>query len=116
MYNVVKIGSQDVPMLSMASIDIYYQHIFHEDPIKLQASKDMNEGEMLGLMQKMGFVMAMFAKTRDRKEMLKLNEDSYIEWLEHFDRAEYIDALPDISSTYAGQNITHSTEKKSKDQ
>ena len=34
MYNLVKIGEKTVPMMSMASTDLYYRNIFHEDAIK----------------------------------------------------------------------------------
>ena len=37
MFQNVKIGEQEVPMLAMASVDHYYQVIFHEDPVALQA-------------------------------------------------------------------------------
>lgn len=103
-------------MLSLASVDIFYSHIFHEDPIKLQASKDFEEGGLFDLIMKMGFVMAKYAETKDRKAMLKLNEDAYIEWIEQFDRSDYLAALPDIRATYEGQNITHASEKKSNEE
>lgn len=103
-------------MLSLASVDIFYLHIFHEDPIKKQARDDLDEGDMIELMSKMGFVMAKYAELKDRKKMRELNEDDYIEWLEQFDRGEFIAALEDISATYSGQNLTHTSEKKSNDQ
>ena len=111
MYNLVKIGEKSVPMLSMASVDIYYRHIFHEDAIKLQTGQ-IDEGDIINFVSQMGFVMAMFAEKKDRKEMLKLNEDAYIEWLDGFERADYINALPDIRMTYEGQQVTSSDAKK----
>ena len=116
MFQNVKIGSQEVPMLPLASVDVFYLHIFHEDPIKIQMRKDFDEGDVFDLTQKMGFVMAKYAELKDRKAMLKLNEDNYLEWLEQFDRAEYMAALPDIRATYEGQNLTVASEKKSEDQ
>ncbi len=116
MFNKIKIGSQEVPMLALASVDIFYMHIFHEDPIKMQARDDLDEGDMIELMSKMGFVMAKYAELKDRKKMRELNEDSYIEWLEQFDRGEFIESLEDISKTYNGQSITYSEEKKSSDE
>ena len=112
MYNVVKIGEKAVPMLSMASVDIYYRNIFHEDAIKLQSKEVKDEGDLINFVLKMGFVMAKFAELRDRKEMNKLNEDSFAEWLDQFDRADYFNALPDVQATYEGQSITESESKK----
>lgn len=116
MYQKVKIGSQEVEMLSLASVDVYYLHVFHEDPIKIQAKKDFSEGDLFDLVSKMGFIMAKYAETKDRKSMLKLNEDMYLDWLEQFERADYLAALPDIRATYEGQSITHASEKKSEDE
>lgn len=103
-------------MLSLASIDIFYLHIFHEDPIKKQARDDLDEGDMIDLMSKMGFVMAKYAELKDRKKMRELNEDAYLEWLEQFDRMELIEALGDVGKTYNCQNVTYAEEKKSSDQ
>lgn len=111
MYNIVKIGEKDVPMLCMASVDVYYRNIFHEDPIKLQ-TKDPDEGDLINFVMKMGFVMAKFAEVKDRKEMAKLNEDSFLDWLDQFDRADYLQALGDARMTYEGQAVTDSDAKK----
>ena len=110
MYEVVKIGDREVPMLAMASVDVYYRNIFHEDPVKAQLSQD--EGALVDCMMKMGFVMAKFAETHDRKEMNKLNEDSYLDWLDEFYRGDYLEALPEIRAVYENQKAPTSAEKK----
>lgn len=112
MYNTVKIGERMVPMMAMASCDVYYRNIFHEDAIKLQTKKDLDEGDLVNFIMKMGFVMAKFAELKDRKEMNKLNEDNYLDWLDQFDRAEYLSALGDVRLTYEGQAVTVSDSKK----
>lgn len=112
MFNNVKIGERMVPMMAMASCDVYYRNIFHEDAIKLQTKKDLDEGDLVNFIMKMGFVMAKFAELKDRKEMNKLNEDNYLDWLDQFDRAEYLSALGDVRLTYEGQAVTVSDSKK----
>ena len=116
MYRIVKIGDKEVPMLSMASVDIYYRNIFHEDPIKLQSSKDFDEGDLINFMMKMGFVMAKFAEVKDRKEMKNINEDMFLEWLDQFGRGDYLNALVDIRLVYDEQSATSSESKKNTDQ
>lgn len=111
MYNVVKIGDKDVPMLSMASVDIYYRNIFHEDAIKLQ-TKEQDEGDLINFISRMAFIMVKFAELKDRKEMNKLNEDMFIDWLDGFERADFLNALPDARKTYEGQSITAVDAKK----
>lgn len=112
MYNEVKIGSRTVPMLSMASVDVYYREIFHEDPIKLQVTENQDPGAMYDFTMKMGFVMAKFAETKDRKEMLKLSLFDYLDWLDQFDRMDIANALEDVQKTYNGQSITTANAKK----
>ena len=114
MYNVIRIGAAEVPMLSMASVDVYYRHIFHEDPLKIQ-TQAQGADEAIGFYYRMGFVMAKYAELRDRKEMLKLNEDSYIAWLDRFDRLELMTALGGIQATYDGQSVTYTDAKKNTD-
>lgn len=111
MYNEVKIGDKKVPMLSMASVDIYYRNIFHRDAIKLQ-SDGLDEGDLINFVMEMGFVMAKFAETHDRKEMAKLNEDSFLEWMDGFERSDYLNALVDVRLTYEGQSVTNADAKK----
>lgn len=115
MYNVVKIGDVDVPMLSMASVDNYYRNIFREDPLKVQIeAKDA--ADSINFIIRMSFVMAKFAELKDRKEMLKLNEDSFYDWLDQFERNDLITALPDAQKTYEGQMLSSADAKKNTDE
>ena len=111
MYNVVKIGETEVPMLSMASCDLYYKNVFGEDPYKLQAG-NMDPVDVSLFYMKMGYIMAEFARLKDRKMMLQLNMESYEKWLDEFGRPELIEALPDVYYTYNGSRIGESKEKK----
>lgn len=115
MFNNIKIGEKVVPMLCMASTDLYYRHIFHRDAIKFQMG-DADEGDLINFVSEMGFVMAKYAELKDRKEMLKLNEDAFLEWLDGFERADFIQALPEIRMTYEGQQIGTSDAKKNNEE
>ena len=120
MYNVIKVGDKEVPMMSMASVDLYFKTIFHEDPMKIQSKPDFDTGDLLDFISKMGFVMAKFAELKSRKEMLKLNEDAYAEWLRGgwkmigptVERLDYMNALVDVRATYEGQSVPMSDAKK----
>lgn len=111
MYNLVKIGDKTVPMMAMASTDLYYKNIFREDPIKLQLTAD-DEAGLINFVMKVGFVMAKFAELHDRKEMNKLNEDAFLDWLDQFERSDYLAALGDVRMTYEGQSLTEADAKK----
>lgn len=111
MYQKVRIGEKEVPMLSMASVDLYYRNIFGQDPVALQA-KGLDEAEAINFVSRMGFVMAKFAELKDRKEMSKLNEGDFLDWLDQFERNEMYLALPDVQKTYEGQTLNTSEAKK----
>lgn len=110
MFGVVKIGDKDVPMLAMASCDNYYKTIFHEDSLKALTEKD--DSEKKEAMKRLAFVMAKFAELRNRKEMVKLNEGDYLDWLDGFDNADFNNALTDVVDVYMGNKGTTSQEKK----
>lgn len=112
MFNEIQIGGERVPMLAMASVDLYYKQIFHEDAIKLQSRDGFDEGDLINFVMKMGFVMAKFAELKDRKSMAKLNEDAFLDWLDRFERSDYLAALADIRATYEGQSVTDADAKK----
>lgn len=112
MYAVIKIGDRDVPMLCMASSDIYYRQIFHEDAIKLQTRENVDTADQINFITRMAFVMAKYAELKERKEMMKLNEDAFLDWLDQFDRADFYAAFESILRLYEGQSVTASDAKK----
>lgn len=112
MYGVIKIGDKDVPMLCMASSDLYYRQIFHEDAIKLQTKEDTDTADQINFITRMAFVMAKFAELRNRKEMFKLNEEAFFDWLDGFERADFYAAFENILRFYEGQSVTAADAKK----
>lgn len=115
MYNVVKIGGKDVPMLSMASVDIYYRNVFHEDPLTVQTNAT-DPGEAIIFYEKMGFIMAEFAERKTKEKMRELREDDFLDWLDGFDRLDLMTALGDIQKTYDGQAVSNTDAKKNNDE
>lgn len=112
MYSVVKIGDKEVPMLAMASAGVYYRHCFGRDAIMTQADAT-TPGQRLAFYGEMGYIMAMMAAAQgDRKKLLALNEETYIEWLEQFDAFDYNSAIAEIAMVYEKQNTTTVREKK----
>ena len=112
MFDIVRIGDKEVPMLSMASVDVYYRDIFHQDPIKMQTADGYDYGDLINFISRMGFVMAKFAELKDRKEMRKLNEDMFLDWMDGFPREDLMAALPAMRGVYEGQLVEESEEKK----
>ena len=111
MYGEIRIGEKTVPMLALASADIYYKQIFREDPVKIQASGNYDAADAINLFMRMGFVMAKYAELKSSAEMRKLNEDNFTDWLDQFDRGEFYSAIEDIKRVYEGQKVGTSESK-----
>lgn len=114
MFRVVMIGEAAVPMESAASIDLSYKHIFGADPLKaLTAAKD--EADAIDIFSRMAFVMAKFAELRSGRELRKLNEDAFLDWLDQFDRTDLMNALGEVQEVYTSARQTESEAKKNND-
>lgn len=113
MYKVIKIGDKDVPMLAVASVNIYCTRVFGIDPLKV-IGEDIDYMTGIDLYQKLGFLMAKLAecnKNGSFAPMNELNEDSYLEWLCNIDNADFIEATQEIAALYIGQNKASSKPK-----
>lgn len=115
MFQIVHIGEKEVPMLSLASVDNYFMQIFGKDPVRIQDTAGDDTAAIIDLFERMGFVMHKYAELKDRKEMLKLNEEAYLDWLDQFERLDMYNALPDIRKVYEGQKISNVSPKKKED-
>lgn len=115
MFKIVKIGNDEVPMMAMASCDLYYEKIFGEDPLRVQVEAGNDGVVATKLFMRMGFVMAKFAELKSREKMRELNEDDYFDWLDQFERADYMDALEEIVDVYNSEKEEKSTPKKEAD-
>lgn len=119
MTKTVMIGSNAVKMTAVAGVDIIYQQIFREDPLKIQAGfngDDSTGADAIPLFERMAFVMAKAAEAKSYSELAKLTEGDFLEWLCQFERSEFIAAIGDIAGVYAGMRATSSQEKKEADE
>lgn len=110
MYKIVKIGDKEVPMMAMASSDVYYKRVFGEDPLKIVTAQ--NTGDSTGLLFQMGFILAKQAELRDRKKMMALTVNDYVDWLDQFEYSDYLESLDKIATVYYGNKAISSQEKK----
>lgn len=107
MKGTVKIGSIDVGMTANAASPYFFKQIFGQDFFR-ESQKDDFDPEIF---QKMAFVMAM-QDAKKTSEMLKLNQEAYVEWLVQFDPMDFMDASTDIATFYTAQKKTTSTPKR----
>lgn len=109
----VKIGDQTVAMAANAATPIRFATVFHEDPMRgldeLQKGGEADAGRATSLIMKLGYVMAM---TAEKKDLTKLSEDDFVEWLEGFELQDFMEATNDIVAVYLGNKKMLSSSKK----
>ena len=89
MFDTVKIGDKSVPMLCLASTNVYFKKVFGVDPIAIQANSKLTPADGIDFATKMAFVMAKQAENQsDRPAMLRLNEGDFIDWLDQFEQID----------------------------
>lgn len=114
MIREVTIGDKKVPMLAVASVNVYYKRIFREDALEMLSGDDsITVASRVDFIQRMGFIMAKLAESKQagKREIMQLNEDDYIEWLDDFDNGALIEATGEISALYMGQQAPTSKAK-----
>lgn len=109
MYQNVKVGAKDLTLCACASVNVCYFNIFHEDFIR-EISTD--NGLATSSMMKMAFVMAEFGRLNDRRQVNRLTEDNYCDWLDQFTTGELVAALPEIQNFYMASNEQSVDSKK----
>ena len=109
MFKEVSIGEKKVPLKATASTIIRYRQVFKRDLLK---SIGTNEEEVdAGIIQELAYVMAMAAAGED---MMKLNEETYMDWLDQFDSFDIInpDTAMEIIEVWNASKVTASEAKK----
>ena len=97
MYGKVTIGGKEVELVANAATPYRYQQIFHEDYLKKVTGKE--EADPNDFFAKIGFVMAMQAA---KKDLSKINVESFYRWLEEFEPSEVFAAAGDIADVFNG--------------
>lgn len=100
MYREIKIGELSIPMKATAATALRYRHVFGQDlMLELQ---DSQKNTSLGVttVQQLAFIMACAADPE--KDMTKLNEEVYIEWLDKFEPLDIAMATEEIVDLYVG--------------
>ncbi len=112
-YGIIKIGEREVPMRATAATPIRYRQVFHKNLLPYFLGK-ADEDAMVEMVGELAYIMA---KSAEGEDMTKLSEAGYVEWLEGFDALDLINVenATKIINFYQGSSETHETVKKSPD-
>lgn len=118
MEKVIKIGTKDVTLAANAATPIRFRNIFGKDLLTIISEGTSSEGVNMNVASEVAPQLAfLMAKTAEKADMTKLNEDKLLEWLEQFEPMDVINATEQIFSVYFGDSETEVEAKKNdKDQ
>lgn len=104
-------GMKKFPFLATGTTAYRYKQCFHQDLMialnNMEDTSDTNADMTVG--DKLAYIMNAQA---EKKDMNKLNVDSFLEWADQFDGAELFLHMKDFVSLYLGSRQSTSKAKK----
>lgn len=109
MYKEIQIGEKTIGLKATASTTYRFKQVFKRDILKVMMDTSGAQQAEEDDVMRLAYIMAMSARGED---MSKLNEDSYIGWLDKFDPMDLFIAQEDIMEVFQGNRKTEETQKK----
>lgn len=109
MYKEIQIGERTIGLKATASTTYRFKQVFKRDILKVMMDTSGAQQAEEDDVMRLAYIMAMSARGDD---MSKLNEDSYIGWLDQFDPMDLFIAQEDIMEVFQGNRKTEETQKK----
>lgn len=109
MYKEIQIGERTIGLKATASTTYRFKQVFKRDILKVMMDTSGAQQAEEDDVMRLAYIMAMSARGED---MSKLNEDSYIGWLDQFDPMDLFIAQEDIMEVFQGNRKTEETQKK----
>ena len=110
MYREIKIGEMSIPMKATAATALRYRHVFGQDIMTEFQNVGQDTGLGMSALQQLAFIMACAADPE--KDMNKLNEEAYMEWLDKFEPLDFAEAAEEVIDLYVGNTKSLSEVKK----
>ena len=113
MEKVIKIGTHDVTLAANAATPIRYRNTFKQDLLTQISEGTRENGVDMTVASEVAPELAfIMAKSAEKADMNKLNEDKLLEWLEQFEPMDVINATEAIFAVYFGDAETVVESKK----
>ena len=97
MYKTITIDGREMGFAANAATPFRFKQTFHKDLFYILGNETRAAEEGVETITQLAFIMA---KQAEKADMNKLNIDDYIEWLEGFEAAAWID--PDVVNEIMG--------------
>lgn len=106
MKKTIIIDGREVEFAANAATPFRFRQIFKKDLFAVLGNEQKAQEEGIDTVAELGYVMA---KQAEKADMNKLNEESFIEWLEQFGAMAFMETAEDILNVYL--DTTASTAK-----
>lgn len=116
----IKIGSQEIPVVSNAATGFIFKTCFHEDLLSFLAGDTPSDGLATEMLTKAFYIMAKQAKIHEMSVLLKsLNYDSFIEYISQFEMLDTGSIASQVFTIWngnasMGETVEESTSEDSK--
>lgn len=113
MVKEISIGTKRVTLEANAATPIRYRNTFKKDLLTQISEGTRENGVDLSVASEVAPELAyIMAKSAEKADMTKLNEESWLKWLEQFEPMDVVNATEDIFSVYFGDMQTEVEGKK----
>jgi Ni,Fe-hydrogenase I large subunit len=115
MTGLIKVGSQEIPVVSNAATGFIFKSCFHEDLLTFLAGDKPDEGLMTEMLLKAFYIMAKQAEISEMSVLLKsgLNYDSFIEYISKFEILDSGSIATQVYNVWCGNADTGETAENS---
>ncbi len=109
MDRIITIGGGEVALRANAATPIYYRNMFHDD-LLVHLGEEESAATRTEVLMRLTFVEHMQAEL-DSKDLRKIGEEQFLQWLEHFEWTDLIDASTEAVELWTGQSDSTSKPK-----
>lgn len=103
MDRTVTIEGNELVMAANAATPFRFRQAFKKDLFAVLGNEKKAEEEGMETIMQLAFIMA---KQAEKADMAKLNEESFIEWLEGFGPMAFVESAEDILAVYTDSTVS----------
>ena len=106
MFKSLAIDGKEIELAANAATPFRFKQVFHKDLFAILGNEEKAESEGVEAVTQLAFIMA---KQAEKADMNKLNEDSFIEWLEDFGPMAFVESAENILNVYMDSTVGTAT-------
>ena len=106
MYKTVSIGGKELEFKATAATPFRFKTVFHRDLLQILGDQERAEKEGAEVVTQLAYIMN---KQADGADMSKLNEDTFVDWLDGFGAMDFINSAEEILKVYMDSTVGTAT-------